>query len=129
MKKSRIIAALALCLCFITPLLGCAEKPEEKETPETNTIKIADFEQWEPDFGLMRVMPSFGKVSENRDENFVKSGKASAKIQPLGGKSDIKLPLMYFPTVSTRFGYDRSDFSRVECVDMWMYNAKNRKCA
>ena len=77
MKKSRIIAALALCLCFITPLLGCAEKPEENETPETNTIKIADFEQWEPDFGLMRVMPSFGKVSENRDENFAKSGKAS----------------------------------------------------
>ena len=48
MKKSRIIAALALCLCLITPLLGCAEKPEENETPETNTIKIADFEQWEP---------------------------------------------------------------------------------
>lgn len=127
MKKSRIIAALALCLCFITPLLGCAEKPDEPETPETNMIKIADFEQWEPDFGLMRVMPSFGKVSENRDENFVKSGKASAKIRPLGGKSDIKLPLMYFPTVSTRFGYDRSDFSKVECVDMWMYNAEEKE--
>ena len=127
MRKTRIFAALALCLCFITPFLGCAEKPDSHETPENNVITIANFEQWQPDFGLMRVMPSFGKVSKNDDANFVKSGVSSAKIQPLGGKSDVKLPLMYFPTVSTRFGYDYSDFSKVESVDMWMYNAESKE--
>ena len=34
---------------------------------------------------------------------------------------------MYFPTVSTRFGYDYSDFSKVESVDMWMYNAESKE--
>ncbi len=127
MKRLKKIAALALSLCFIVPLCGCAGKTENTENVESNVITVADFEQWAPDFQLMRVMPNFGKVTENTDANFVKSGKSSAKVQVLGGKSDVKLPLMYFPTVSTLFGYDRSDFSKVESVDMWIYNAEDKE--
>lgn len=127
MKRLKKIAALALSLCFIVPLCGCAGKTENTENVESNVITVADFEQWAPDFQLMRVMPNFGKVTENTDANFVKSGKSSAKVQVLGGQSDVKLPLMYFPTVSTLFGYDHSDFSKVESVDMWIYNAEDKE--
>lgn len=127
MRKTRILVVLTLCLCFIVSLSGCAEKADSTENADANVITIANFEQWQPDFGLMRVMPNFGKVTKNDDVRFVKSGKSSAKLQPLGGKSDIKLPLMYFPTVSTRFGYDYSDFSKVESVDMWIYNAEDKE--
>ena len=60
MRKTRILVVLTLCLCFIVSLSGCAEKADSTENADANVITIANFEQWQPDFGLMRVMPNFG---------------------------------------------------------------------
>ena len=122
MRKLKYIVCAVLCLCLL-PLGGCKKQSDAPAADDT-AIKIADFEQWAPDFQLMRVMENFGRVTKNEDERYVRSGKASAKLQILGGKSDTKLPLLYFPTASVLFEYDYTDFSKVESVDMWLYNAE-----
>lgn len=101
------------------------EQTEEiEQTEQPGQIVLYNFEQFEPDFQLMRLQNEFGAVNVNLDMNYVKSGKTSAKLQPIGGYASKSAPYFYLQTFSTRFGYDHSDFTKIESFSAWIYNAQ-----
>ena len=115
----NILASILACSCLLS-LFGCGQTSNENNaTPsgaQQSEVLFADFEKWEPDFQLCRISTTFGKVSINSDEKYVHDGKHSARIDPVGNG------WMYFSTYSERFGYDYTDFTRVDCIRMEMYN-------
>ncbi len=120
-KKIALLGAIPLALASLF-VAGCAE-----ETKKAEPIVLCNFEQFEPDFQLMRLQGEFGAVNVNKDPDFVKSGTTSAKLQPIGGYSSGSTPYAYIHTISERFGYDYSDFTKVKSVSMWIYNAQATK--
>lgn len=121
--KKILSLILALVTCFTAfAFVGCT--PAE-QNPTSNEIVIADFEKFEPDFQLIRLMNRFGAVSVNEDAQYVKSGKYSAKLQPTGSYSQNAKPFMYFPLTSERFNYNYSDMTTYDYVQMWVYNAQD----
>ena len=122
--KKLLSLILALVTCFTAfAFTGCA--PTEQNPTDDKRIVLADFEQFEPDFQLMRLMNRFGAVSVNEDAQYVKSGKYSAKLQPLGAYAQSAKPFAYIPLESDRFGYNYTDFTKFGSVAMWVYNAQN----
>ena len=132
MKKIKKIISLALSALFVLGAVSC--KKDETQNPDTESVtavskitndykvELCNFEQWQPDFSLVRVLRNFGKVSRNKDENYVKSGKYSAKLQPVGGYYTYLKPAMWLPFASTVHDFNYEDFSYVDCIDFWMYN-------
>ena len=88
-------------------------------------IVLADFEKFEPDFQLIRLSKFFGAVNVNTNPKYVKSGKTSAKVQPLGHVPSKSEPMMFFPLSSTTYEYDYKDFAYFDNVNMWVYNAES----
>lgn len=117
-KKLALLTAIPLTLASLS-FAGCGASAKKAEP-----IVLCNFEQFEPDFQLMRLQGEFGAVNVNRDPEFVKSGTTSAKLQPIGGYSSGSTPYAYIHTTSNRFGYDYSDFTKVKSVSMWVYNAQ-----
>ena len=97
--------------------------PAVKASTQSEVL-LADFEEWAPDFQTLRIRNEFGSINVNKDSAYVKSGKQSAALTVVGSKKDTK-PLFFANTVSTWFGYDYSDFSRIESVSAWFYNASD----
>ncbi|MBQ8685057.1 MAG: hypothetical protein IJ514_02655 [Clostridia bacterium] len=89
-------------------------------------VELANFEQWKPDFSLIRIMENFGKVSRNKDEKYVKSGSYSAKLQPTGGIYAYRKPQMYIPFFSEYYNFNYEDFTYADYIDLWIYNANDR---
>lgn len=102
---------------------GC--KSEKKDVAETKEVVVCNFEQWAPDFQLIRLINNFGRVTQNDNVDYVKSGKFSAKLQPLGSMTKAALPMMFVPLSSALFEFSYSDFSRVTRVTAHLYNAQN----
>ena len=128
MKKSKLlilILSIISALCFVFAL-GCEETPKDDDKIDDSerpfTIVVADFEEWAPDFQLIRTVESFGNMHVNKDMQFVKSGKQSLQIHPLGSYSSGSLPIFFFPTKSELFEFDNSDFTDVDKVTFEFYN-------
>lgn len=123
-KLACILAAITACsvLCGMS-----ACKNVDAPTAEPSEITFANFEQWGPDFQLMRLINNFGVVTRNEDTAFVKSGKYSAKLQPTGSYLEQKKPIVYLPTTSLKFEYDYKDFSNFERVSAYLYNASEKE--
>lgn len=120
MKKRIISIFVSLMLLFCIGAMTACGKGDKTEHPEdTNENLWLDFEQWGPDFQLCHIAESFGRVSVNKDLTFVKSGKQSAKIEPLAGG------WVYFPLWSDIFDFDRADFTYVDYVSIEINNAQN----
>ncbi|MBQ8685581.1 MAG: hypothetical protein IJ514_05385 [Clostridia bacterium] len=117
-RKIALLAALPFAFASFA-FAGCKE---EAKAPEQ--VVLCDFEQFEPDFQLMRLQHEFGAVRVNTDEKYVKSGKTSAKLMPIGGYTSGAVPYAYIQTFSDRFDYDYRDFTKVKSFSMWMYNAQ-----
>lgn len=122
MKKYFSFMLVLLLTLGIVSSLGSCNKKNEEPAPTKGEITIADFEEWAPDFQLIRVNANFGKVSRNEDKAFVKNGSYSAKIQPLGGYSTKSEPVMTVPLVSSLFEYDYSDFRWYKSVKCSIYS-------
>ncbi len=141
MKKRICIGLSTVCLVLsIVIFSGCSKKEEAKQqdmtTEKAQTVMVdgkqmdkqivlMDFEEYVPDFQLAIVSKTFGKLSQNSDEKYVKSGKYSAKIQPMGGYSSNSLPSFYYPLQSDLVEFDYTDIRNWECVFMWLYNAQD----
>lgn len=132
MKMFKKWISLVLSALFVLGAVSC--KKEETQAPEDENVatmskvendfrvELCNFEQWKPDFSLIRVLENFGKVTRNKDINYVKSGKYSAKLQPVGGFYNYLKPMMYYPFASTTYNFNYEDFTYVDCVDFWIYN-------
>ncbi|MBQ8685661.1 MAG: hypothetical protein IJ514_05790 [Clostridia bacterium] len=122
-KVLSLLTAVPLMLSAFA-FAGCKEETKDEKAKQ---VVLCDFERFEPDFQLMRLMNSFGAVNVNKDAQFVKSGETSAKLQPIGNYSTQTDPYAYIKTQSDRFDYDYTDFTWVKSVSMWVYNAQETK--
>lgn len=124
MRKSKYYLLGAFCTCLALGVaVGCGDNDDDKKTSETpNEIILADFEKWAPDFQTIRLRNEFGSVDVNTNAAYVKSGKQSAALTVVGAEGAEK-PLFFVNTVSGRFDYDYSDFSKIDSVSAWLYNA------
>lgn len=122
-KVLSLLTAVPLMLSAFA-FVGCKDKTEESGNKQ---VVLCDFERFEPDFQLMRLMNSFGAVNVNKDAQYVKSGETSAKLQPIGNYSTQTDPYAYIKTQSDRFKYDYTDFTWVNSVSMWIYNTQETK--
>ena len=125
MKKIACILAAITASGALCGLSAC--KKDDLQTVEPSEITFANFEQWGPDFQLMRLMNNFGVVTRNEDTAFVKSGKYSAKLQPTGPYLEKKNPIVYLPTTSLKFEYDYKDFTKFERISAYLYNASDKE--
>lgn len=126
MKKLFSILAmfvLILSVCFGSTACKPDDPGEGDEYP-TGKICLNSFETYKPDFSVIRILGQFGAINVNKDLNYVKSGAASAKLQPLGGYKSMASPMFYVPFKSETFQYDYSDLSRIRQVTAEIYNAE-----
>ena len=125
MKKSKILWTSLLLACLAGSMLfgGCGTSKENTNSGgNDNQVALADFEEWAPDFQLLRLREEFGAIDVNMDTAFVKSGNQSAKLYVMGGERNTVDPYFYIPTVSDYFNFDYSNFNSVESVSAWVYN-------
>ena len=109
--------------------VGCQTKPQAEEqsaTGNANEVVVANFEQWAPDFQLITLHNYFGKISRNEDARYVKSGKYSARLQPVGGVVSKSQPVAVIPLSSAGFDFSYSDLTEYEEVYAYMYNASDK---
>lgn len=85
---------------------------------------IYDFENYAPDFELLKVGPLFGSLAPNKDAEFIKSGEVSLSIRPEGSRVDNLRPYFVIPMASQRFSYNYTDFTHVQSVKLSVYNAE-----
>lgn len=130
MKKSKILWTSLLLSCLAGSMLfSSCDKGKENSAPagKDNQAVLADFEEWAPDFQLLRLREEFGAIDVNTDTAFVKSGNQSAKLYVMGAESNLLNPYFYVPTISDYFSFDYSDFNSVESVSAWVYNSSQEE--
>ena len=142
--KFRTLATTSLSLLAALSLTGCQNGMEGETTsapieskattssqrgtdPENPTqILYSDFNQWAPDFQLIRLTSTSGAVYVNEDPAFTKDGKGgSALFRPIGSHASGSNPIFIFPTHSSSFNFDYRDFSDTRSIDFELYNAEN----
>lgn len=121
----KIISSVLASMTLLTSFAWTGCDFLNKDDGEVQQIVLADFEKFEPDFQLIRLTKHFGAVNVNTDPAYVKSGKTSAKVQPLGHVPSKSEPMMFFPLSSVTYEYDYKDFSYFDNVNMWVYNAED----
>ena len=85
MKKLMALICVLSASLSLFSFACCGEEKKTEVKGDTETV-IADFESWAPSFQLMRLINGFGKVTENNDAAYVKSGSSSAKLPHLSQK-------------------------------------------
>ena len=116
MKK---ILPLLLTAIVLPGLASCNNNQKQKES---KVEMIADFEQWGPDFQTIRITYGFGRIEQNEDKKFVKSGDYSALVRPLGDKTARFLPTFYFPLRSRTFDFNKGDLTKYSSMFCSVYN-------
>ena len=119
MKKSIIVVS-ALFLAASSAAVLCACGGGEKGTTE---VAFASYESWQDGFYNINMMDGFGRIS--RSDEQAHGGSYSAKLQPLGSVTDPSAPYFYYPMqMEGEEGYHYADFSKLEKVSFFMYNAE-----
>lgn len=99
---------------------------QPSETGNANEVVLANFEQWAPDFQLITVHNKFGKISRNEDAKYVKSGKYSARLQPVGAQIGETKPVAVIPLENAGYEFAYNDLTEYEEVYAYMYNASDK---
>lgn len=135
MLKKNVKAILMATLLSLS-LLGTAacmkggDKTSTDDTAITYPIIMPDgktlmngFEYFDRDIQIIRLFNEFGRLDENEDKKFVRSGEKSLKITPLGARMTTANPFFLLPTYSIRFDEVAfGDFSKVDTISFWFYN-------
>ena len=124
MKKA--ISLFLICMLSLATIVlpaGCSKKDESGETPSLAENMLYDFEDYDRNFQLMKVMSYFGAVNVNRDKTYVRSGEQSALLQPLGYHStmigNVFTPTLkpesclYIPLSSNKYEFDYTDAGKL----------------
>ena len=125
MKIRKICSSLlaSIILFTVCVFVGCQSQPTETPS-EITTIKVRDFEVYNPDFMSLQMYKYFGKIEENTDKQFVSSGEKSAKFTLLGSPVYAG-PSVFIPLYSTYADYNYKDLTKIDKVVMSMYNAED----
>ena len=129
MKIKRLLTFVLIMIfvSFAVLMTGCDNKgPGDNDlSSPSKIVTLADFEQFNPDFQLLRLQNGFGQINVNKNEDFVKEGKQSAELRPLGRYSDKADPFFYFELESELYNYSYSDLNYLYSMTMWIYNAQS----
>lgn len=133
MKRiGSVILAGALALTATAMFAACNDDGKKQEE-QSQSVLLYDFEDYDRNYSLMRVMSYFGAVNVNRNAQYVKNGEGSALLQPLmwhstmigNTYSGIKPEsCLYIPFSSNRYEFDYSDAGKIQTVRFAMYNAE-----
>ena len=128
MKKKLLTLTALGAVCALTAVAGACSAgggDSSTQTPErARVVTIADFEEWAPSFQLIRTGQTFGAIHVNKDLAYVKSGKQSALLHPMGAYRNGSTPIMFFPSYSKEFDIDYADFSDADKITFQFYNAE-----
>lgn len=120
--KHCICALLAAVLCLAT--VGC-DKSGRGETA-TDRLVVNDFERYDTCFAPMIIENYFGRVTMNRDKAYVRSGEASARLEPIGDPSRTSgQPTLTMPLNLIKKGLDARDMSQALMVEANFFNASD----
>lgn len=125
-KFLAIILSVTILFCTVN-FIGCGKTEENQEEPAVlvNEVLYDGFEKWDSDMSRILLINDFGKVSFNTDEQFVKFGEGSAKLEPRGGTHSTLKPVMLLPMQSEMYEYDYTDYTKVKALSFWLYNAQD----
>lgn len=101
-KVFMMFMAALLTLSSLTFYSGNTPVKADGEFVPKEDVVLCDFEEWKPDFSTLRIGGDFGKVT--RSEEYVASGKYSAKLQP-GGPYAASTPYVTIPLTSRLYGF------------------------
>lgn len=122
MKKSIVVCCALLLTCSSAAVLSACKDNSDKETQKM----FATYETWQDGFYNINMMDGFGRIT--RSDEQAHSGSYSAKLQPLGSHTDGSSPYFYYPMqMEGTGGYNYTDFSKLENVTFWMYNAEKEE--
>ncbi|MBQ9734295.1 MAG: hypothetical protein IJV95_00410, partial [Clostridia bacterium] len=115
---------MAIALSFsLSGLIACDVKSDE--SVEKSQVLWNGFEYFDRDVQLIRLFNEFGKVDQNSNPEYVRSGEKSLKITPLGSRMHNANPYFMVPASSTRFEEVAfGDFTNVDKLSFWFYNAE-----
>ncbi len=103
--------------------IACDGDNDIQNTDQPKKVLMNGFELFDRDIQLIRVFNEFGRLDENKDKQFVRSGESSLKITPLGSRVSTANPFFLLPTFSLRFPEVAfGDFSKVDSISFWFYN-------
>ncbi len=119
MKKLLRLFSLILSIILCVSIMPACSASSQ--------VALYDFETWKPDFSCIKGGQHFGVIRRNKDVEFCKSGNYSAKVMPIGGHINKYAipPYFWFPTNSSAWGFDYQDFTKVDYVSCWVYNAND----
>ena len=120
MRKSIVICCALMLACSSAAVLtACGSDDDTQEM-------FATYETWQDGFYNINMMDGFGRIS--RSDEQAHGGSYSAKLQPLGSHTDGEAPYFYYPMqIEGGGGYDYTDFSRLDNISFWMYNAESEE--
>ena len=124
MLKKLLSILMAIALSFsLSGLIACDVKSDE--SVEKSQVLWNGFEYFDRDVQLIRLFNEFGKVDQNSNPEYVRSGEKSLKITPLGSRMHNANPYFMVPASSTRFEEVAfGDFTNVDKLSFWFYNAE-----
>lgn len=117
MRKSVIVCCALMLTCSSAAVLTACGGDNAQEM-------FATYETWQDGFYNINMMDGFGRIS--RSDEQAHGGEYSAKLQPLGSHTGGEAPYFYYPMrIEGSDGYNYTDFSRLDNVSFWMYNAED----
>lgn len=126
--KKRIIALLMAIITLFSlcgMLGGCANDDSGKN--DSNVVMLNSFENFKRDMHIIKLLNGFGRVEQNDDLQYVKTGEFSMKLRPKGYNFASVPPYIVIPTTSIEYGFDYANFSKVKSFSMWVYNAEQEE--
>ena len=119
MRKSVIVCCALMLACSSAAVLTACGDDEAQEM-------FATYETWQDGFYNINMMDGFGRIS--RSDEQAHGGEYSAKLQPLGSHTGGEAPYFYYPMqIEGGGGYNYTDFSRLDNISFWMYNAESEE--
>lgn len=127
LKKFIAVIMSTVLIFSAVALVGCGDSDKKDNGGESDArvFTYSDFEQWAPDFQLIRVGKYAGSISVNKNPEYAVGGKGqSCLFRPVGSYSNKSTAKFVFPTYSTLFSFDYRDFSDIQTITFQFYNAE-----
>lgn len=121
MKNTKILLAGILPL-FTLITVSCGGNGGG----DANETVLCSFENGYQDFNTAILINDFGRLSPNYVTKYVKTGKGSALLEPVGTIGTKAKPLVYFPMASNIYDFNKSNIKLYDSVAFSMYNASDK---
>lgn len=123
MKKFLIVLLTAILSLSAFGFVGCTPTTSEETPVDTNVVTMNDFEHFDSQVQNIRVFDGMCISAHNTDKQYVKGGERSIEIKPVGLTWVKRFPYFVVPTYSIKYEYGYGDFTNVEKLTCWVYNA------